>query len=165
MADFTIYELGSAASRTGAILWVQIPSAAPSGYTDLQIDIPTLLAAEQASIISNSSDISALDARVVVVENGLTKSLLKNRNTSYEHTQNADSRIINFGFRTVSGTPTVSVGTTLGADDIVTSREITGLERSINILEYTNVSRTLYITITGGIVDVAIFSRESLYNI
>jgi len=152
--------------RAGGVLWVQKGGAAtPSTYDDFWILPDDLLAPEQARLAANEANIASNTARIVIIENSLTKTLNKNQNTAYAVTQNADSRIINFGFRAVSGVPIVAVGTGAGLDDIVSSKVITASERAINTQEYSTASRTVYITISGGIVDVVICSRENVYEV
>jgi len=153
-------------STTGTRVVVLYPDGESStNYKNASITIDNFFSTMQSQITDNANNISTDADRITVLENGLTKTLDKAQNTSYQPTQSADSRIINFGFRVVSGSPTVAVGTGAGLGDIVTSRLITEDERSANVQEYSTAGRTLYITITGGSVDVAIFSRENLYEV
>lgn len=162
MADFTIYELGIAPNRTDSILWVQQPSGDPSGYTDLQIDIDTLLAAEQARLTANEASITALGTRVTTLENSSTKTYDASKVT-FTKTQAANSLITFFGFTTKTGTPTVKVGTSAGLDDIVSERQIDSSGfRGIDVIEFSATSRTIYITITSGTCDVVTFQRLNL---
>jgi hypothetical protein len=150
----------------GSLIYAGEPGGVnPDPYTDTVITKVNFFLPLQDQIDDLETDIIDHEARIQTLEDGLTKTLDKAQNTSYQPTQNADSRIINFGFRLVSGSPVVAVGTALGLDDIVSSRAITGLERSIDVSEYVETSRTLHITINSGSVDVAIFSRENLYEV
>ena len=154
-------------SRTNGALWIQKSGAAtPSTYDDFFIEPDDFLASEQSRLTTNESDISSLDTRVTTLEEGLTKRIYDNRNTSFTVTQNADSRLIEIGFRksSATGTLTVAVGTGAGLDNIVSSKEVTS-ERSVNIDEYSQTSRTIYITISGSFSDVVIYSRENVYEI
>jgi hypothetical protein len=151
-------------SRTGKALWLQSGGAAtPSTYDDEWILPDDFLSAEQARITTNEGDITSLDARVTTLEDGLTKNYDANQNTSYTFSQNADSVVFEIHFFTVSGTPVVAVGTTLAGEEIMTSRNISNgyrVDRSLS--EYSDTSRTIYISISGGIVDVVIYTRENI---
>ena len=74
MADFTINDLGTAVSRANSILWVQIPSPAPSGYDDLQIEPDIYLAPEQARLTANEVSIVSHGTRITTLENSLSKT-------------------------------------------------------------------------------------------
>jgi len=163
MADLTIYELGVAGSRSGAIFWVQIPSGAPSGYDDLQIGPDIFLAPEQADILANENAIAILEVDVAELQASSSKRYDQNRNADYDYTQLAGSLIREMYFTVISGTPTVSVGTTPSGTDIMSSRLIEGGFRSdSSINEFTSVSRSIYITVSGGIVDVVTYTKLNL---
>lgn len=170
MADFTTYELSPAPSRDSALFWVQIPSGAPSGYTDYYLDVDALLLAEQGLIAANTAAISALDTRVTTVEDGLTKVPESNKNASFEYTQPANSRIVSIEYRRTPASFTVnpvwSVGYTALGTEILALRATTDSYRIISSVPdaYTTASRTIYFTASTGIIDVVIYLKLNLFT-
>jgi hypothetical protein len=149
----------------GSLVYVGTPGGAnPDPFEDKKITKVDFFLPLQTQITGNEDDIAILEDSVATLEELLAKSLDKAQNASYQPAQNADSRIINFGFRYVSGTPIVKVGTAVGLEDIVDEATVS-TEYSYDVSEYSEAGRTLYITITGGTVDVVILSRENLYEV
>lgn len=170
MADFTTYELAVLAIRTGAIVWVQVPSAAPSGYTDYQIDIPTLLAAEQADIATNAADIATNAADIAATQSILNIDANLNAAGSGNRTLPANGVIIELNITVVSGTNVeVLIGTTVGGGELADysgAKYLTtgGYKRKLTTYRPTvtagaSPSAPIYWTVTGGSVHIHTYYR------
>lgn len=148
-----------------ALIYVGEPGGAnPDPFEDATITALLLKKPLQDQITTNTSNISTNADAITVLQNNSNKVIAKAQAADYTVTQNADSLIDHIYFRYVSGTPTVKVGTTLAADDVVSEQLVTDAYLN-DISEYTETSRTLYISISGGSVDVVIMSKEDLFDI
>ena len=137
--------------------------SSPTGFVNRNITKANLLKEDRARITTNETNIASNTARIVVVENLNTIRKDTSQTTNYNFQQTADSLIKMFAFLTVSGTPTVSVGTTLGGDDIVSSAAISGGKRFAEVIEHTTLTRTIYINISGGSVNLTTLSINNLF--
>jgi hypothetical protein len=88
----------------------------------------------------------------------------KNKSSNFTKLLGSDVKLESIDFIWVSGTPNIKVGTSLGANDIISGRTPTSGNPSMNPLsDYFGSSTTLYFTITGGAVDIITNSRNN-YN-
>lgn len=162
MADYTIHDLATATGRTSSVLWVQQPSATPSGYIDLKIDIDALLVPEQARLTTNETNIAENTIAIEALINAAVKSNFTNVASSFNTPIPGNSLIEYIFFKLVSGSPIVAVGTSLGAEDIVSSRAVTSF-RSVQVMEYNSTLTPIYFTVTGGVVDISALSKLEIF--
>jgi len=153
------------ATITGGYVNIIIPNgAAPTGYDSFRISVTDLQAALQSQITTNTGNIATNAANITTLQNNSSKRLDLAQVSSFSFTQVAGSVIDEIYF---NGTGTVSVGTTLAGEQLMTSRLIENGIRKGDIKVsngYTATSRTIYITLTGASVDVATFSKLSLFT-
>lgn len=152
---------------TGGYIHIIIPNgAAPSGYDSFRISVADLQLDLQTQINTNTSDISTNTSNITALQNASTKRLDTGETSDYTFTQNADSEIEKIYINRDSGTPTIRIGTTLNGEELVSERVITDqYKKDVNFSSgFTTASRTIYVTISGGSVDIAFYSVESIFN-
>jgi len=137
----------------GGYTYIILPDGT-GGWISHRILISSLLSAVNSSISSLQSYQS--QATTTVKE--------KSKSTAFTTALPADTALDGVDFIWVSGTPNVKVGTTSGANDIISGRTPTNGSPSRNALnKYWLASQTLFFTITGGVVDIIINYRKD-YN-
>lgn len=147
MADFTIYELNPTTRTAGSLLWIQVPSGAPSGYTDFRIDIDTLLATEQAAIAANASDITTNSDDISTLQAILNVDANLNVSGTGNRTLPPNGVIIEINITVVTGTSIdVKLGSTVGGDDIA---NYTG-SKALSSGGYRRLTTTYRATVTAG---------------
>jgi hypothetical protein len=68
-------------------------------------------------------------------------------------------------YRWKSGTPLVKIGTTAGGDDILTEMEVPSNKSLVNIITYPfDADTTVYITVSGGILDIMWIYRKDFWT-
>ena len=151
-----------------ALIYGAEPDLSPDGYADAAITKANFFLPLQTQITTNTNNAVTLAARVTVLEGGSLKRSYDAQNAAFTFSQTADSVLEKIFFRVVSGTPTVAVGTSLAGEQIVESALITGSFKADDCdpaITFSTSIRTIYITVTGGVVDVAVFSKEGLFDI
>jgi hypothetical protein len=165
MADIALSSKATTAVIVGGYVYIIIPDGgSPTGFTGRRISITDLLAALQAEVDTNTANIATNTTNITTLQNNSSKRLDLAQVSSFSFTQEGGSVIEDIYF---SGTGTVSVGTTLAGEQLVSSRLIEGGIRrgSIKVSDgYTATSRTIYITLSAASVDVATFSKLSLFT-
>ena len=160
MADQRLSDKGTTAVISGGYIHIIIPDAgSPSGYTSYRISTTDLHAALQADIDDNASDITTLSGQVSALENLLSRSKYSAQVSNFQHSQPGDSTVRRIEFKSAAGvgTNTVKVGTSAGADDIMTVVTLSNDEDTPYIFDsplYASGSRTIYFTITGAVTAV-----------
>lgn len=166
MADIKWTDFDVETGTTGARVAILYPDAgSPTGYknatvviTDFFDTIQDLIDAAEARITTNEGDILDLQSQT-------SKRLDTSKTSLYSFTQVADSTITDVYFK---GTGTVFVGTTpTPGGELAESALITGGLRHDKITftdGYTAAPRTVYVGVSGGNVDVAIFSKLTLFS-
>jgi hypothetical protein len=133
-----------------------------AGFKTKKITFANLVASLSASI---SAALSAANDALGKV-NAINDKSIQTRNAdvsaSYTISQVADSDIYYFYFIWKSGAPTISVGTTLGGEDVVNAVTLSGVNTiaGIDLMTYTSTLRTLYVTVIGGTLNVIRFERR-----
>lgn len=135
--------------------------ASGTGFKNARIAIANFFSTLWTQININTAAIAALLARVVTLEDSLSKTYDAATGTT-TIVQPADSLLTFVSFTVITGTPSVKIGTTAGGNDIVYGEDNVASFFSDNISKYTATSRTLYITITSGTCDVVTFQRLNL---
>lgn len=152
---------------TGGYIHIIIPrGAAPSGYDSFRISVADLQANLQSQITDNETDIIDHESRITKLEDNSSKILESSQGVTYDFTQSGDSEIEKIYINLDGGAPIVSVGTTPGGTELIGNEIITDqYKKDINFSKgFTAASRTIYVTITGGSVDIAFYSVESIFN-
>jgi hypothetical protein len=171
MADVRLSAQSFTTTTTGARYYIIIPDAgSPSGYESYQItdsalkaDINTELSSLDTRVTTNAGDIATINSQSERV-------LLEDQNSDFTFSQDEDTHIYNITFRTVSGTPIVKIGTSLGADDILSERAIGSTNyRELDTTIFPNAdfstANTIYVGITGGVVDMVRYSRTTVFGL
>jgi hypothetical protein len=166
MATKNIYLLSAETTAPdGSLIYIGKPGGAnPDPFEDKKITKANLLKELQAEVDANTADISTNIGAISTINDNIFKRLDSSKTTSYTFTQEEEQLIEDIYF---SGTGTVSVGTTLAGEELASSSTITNNFRHIKINSsdgYAATSRTIYVTISGGTVDVAIFSKINLFT-
>lgn len=165
MADSYQSKQGYVTSTTGLVISGIAPGTGVDGFDSVNITYANLFNAVNTSITNNANNISALSSRVDDVENINTRVQRQDDNADFTITQPEYSALTLFGFLTKSGTPVVSVGTTLGGDDIVSEVTITDGFSLHDLLSFADETRTIYVSISGGVVDVTYEMKLLIFNI
>ncbi len=82
-----------------------------------------------------------------------TRSKETGKATSYTKSFPANSKLESVDIKKTAGTPTVTIGTTLGGDEIMPATAISNVTLS-PIIYYFSALTTVYITISGGTVSL-----------
>lgn len=91
-------------------------------------------------------------------------NVLKSTNKSANFTAllAANTKVLAVDFKIVSGTPTIKVGTSNGGEEIIYQETISAnAMRAVS--EYFSVETTLYISVSGGVVDVNILTINNYF--
>jgi hypothetical protein len=166
MADIKLSSKTTTAVTTGGYLYIIIPDGgSPTGFVGRRISVTDLQVDLRTDINTNTSDISSIDGRVTTLENNSSKILDSSKNSDYTFTQDANSEIEQIYIKNVSSNPTIKIGTTLAGEELVSETSITDYyKKDINFSDgYTATSRTIYITLSGGTVSIAYYSKKSIF--
>lgn len=166
MADVKFYDKGTQTSRIAGD-YVRINRAYapnPGGREDYKIDADDFLATEQALIATNTADIVTNTSDILTLQGLMSKTVNLNVTSNFTFTISADSIFWKVLFVWNSGTITVRLGTTLGGDEIMSDRtlsstttyKLTGFEL------YYGTLTTIYVTMSGGQMDMARFIQTSI---
>lgn len=161
-----IYEITNLVTTMpdGTLIYGATPGGVnPDPFTDARITKANFFAPLQTQITTNAGNITTNATNITTLQNNSSKRLDSSQTTSYSFTQVAGSMIETVYF---NGTGTVSVGTTPAGEELVKSALITDGFRSYDVdpkKGYSAASRTIYITLTAASVDVATFSKLSLF--
>jgi hypothetical protein len=109
---------------------------------------------------------AALNAEhTTIIASLVTVGLQPAQSSSYTIVLAALTKLESIDFKYVSGSPQVSVGTTSGGIDLAPSGAVSsGNIRNCLIMRSWVGSQTIYITITGGTVDVERYYRPSRFT-
>jgi hypothetical protein len=150
---------------TGVRVMVLYPDGATgTGYKNAQIAIADFFSTIQAQIDDNDTDIIDHENRITDLEDFTSIVRRSSDNAAFQETQPANSYVTIIGFLNETGSPVVKVGTTAGGDDIIPETTVTTENRN-DILSYTDNSRTLHFTVTGGEVATTIKYEKNFYEI
>jgi hypothetical protein len=144
-----------------SLIYVGIPGGVnPDPFTDATITAVLLKKPLQDQIDDNETDIIDHELRITQLENGSTKRLDTGETGNYTFTQNADSEIEKIYIKLDGGSPTIRIGTTLNGEELVSDQVITSqYKKDINFSKgFAAASRTIYVTISGGSLDIAFYS-------
>lgn len=154
MADKKLSELTSTTTTSGSYYETSIPDGA-GGWFSRKILHSNIL----ASVTSLISTINTYISQATQTTRHASKT------ANFTQIMGSDVKLESIDFIYVSGTTTVKVGTSLGANDVISGRTITSTNNSLNIIsDYFAGATTLYFTLTGGgTIDVITNYREN-YN-
>lgn len=150
-------------SNGSALIYAAQPGG--SSYVDSSIELDDLLSDRDADIESNSDAIAILETEIAELQANFTFTKRASDNAAFQIQQDENSYLFMIGFRNIGSSPTVSVGTTEGGDDIVSSREITDSTRILITGNYELSDNTLYFTVTGGSVATTIIYMKDFFNV
>lgn len=153
-ADKKLSELDPTTTVSGSYMEISIPDGA-GGWISKKI--------------LHSNVIASLITQITTLQNFQNQSTqtikIKSKSANFTQILGSDVMIESIDLIYVSGSTTVKVGSTSGANDIISGRTITSVKNSTNSLsDYFASATTLYFTLTGGgTIDVIINYREN-YN-
>jgi len=88
-----------------------------------------------------------------------------NKSTSYTKDFSENSITERIDYKWKSGTPVVKIGTTLGGEDIVSELTVSDNTSSVNLITFPfDADTTVYITISGGTVDIMWIYRTGYWT-
>lgn len=137
----------------------------PKGYRDSSFTKQTFLKEVNEAIEDNSDSIAIIEADITVLQELSTKDRYAVRNFNFIINQPADSLLDSIIIINEENDATVSIGIgSYSNDDIVSSRQVNDGSRAITSpgKPYTAAPRDLYISISGGIVDIIVFSKTNI---
>lgn len=149
---------------------------------NIPIEVAYVIPVGDLNTISITNDVSIANLRVVVTfvntlilnppafsvadDNPLTRIRLRSLTTTTTQVLQPDTKLESIDYRVASGTPTVTLGTTVGGDDLHTATALTlGADGNFSINKSFVDEQTLYLTITGGIVHANINIRQAWFNL
>lgn len=148
----------------GALIYAGQPGGVnPDPFQDAVITKGNFFLPLQNQITANAANISTNTTNITTLQNNSSKRLDLAQTTSFSYTQVAGSMIEAVYF---NGTGTVAVGTTVGGEELVRSGLISDGFRSYDVdpkKGYSATDRTIYITLSTANVDIATFSKLSLF--
>jgi hypothetical protein len=168
MADRNLLQAagGPAASPVNGYFYVVIAGV------DYYISEEDLHAALNSGISGNTSAIAALLARVTALENLTDRKIKTNTAGSSTFTIEQESSVYGASIYYVSGGDpiTVKLGTTPGGNDLIYDMEInsTTSKEGSATFRYTSpktTSGTLYLTVSGGRIDIVLFYSRNIVTI
>jgi len=92
----------------------------------------------------------------IVLSNGNKTSKLANVSSTFTFKIAAGTFIDKIFFSKVSGTPLLSLGTTLGGTDLVNAEDLAASDPPIKLEKYFKTAATLYAVIAGGVANIRI---------
>lgn len=153
MADKAISNLNSTTTTSGGYVEISIPDGG-GGWLSKRITHSNFLAGVSALISSLQGHVDQ--------DTQTTKHASKS--AAFTQVLGSNVKLESIDIRWISGTPSIIAGTTALASDILSARTPTSGNPSCNILsEYYQTAQTLYITVTGGTVDINTNIRESYF--
>jgi len=146
------------------ILNVYRPGATSSGFQDYWISGVNFLKTITTQIAAIVADIASLTSAIGLINDSNIKIRNASQSTSFTFQQDANSDISDFYMFWVSGTPTISIGTSSESDDICDSTTLSTSNRSAThrISTYTPTNRTVYVTISGGVVTLVRYIKQNI---
>jgi len=146
------------------ILNVYRPAATASGWQDYFISGVNFLKAVTDDIAGILSTITGINNSITALNNMQSKTRTANQNSAFTFTQAADSDISDIYLFYRTGAPTIMVGTSAGTDDVCNATTLSTLNKDAHhrISVYSTVSRTIYVTITGGSIDFVRYEKKSI---
>jgi len=141
----------------------------PSGRADYKIDVDDFLDEEQTNIEANTEDIATNTADIVILNKLLSvEKILATVISSNEFSQPADSKIVRIEARSTYGfNATIKAGTSLGGSQLFTQKDIGTGTNDIFVWKqdfYTRAARTVYLTKTGGVLDIVIYYVKNNFS-
>jgi len=137
-------------TTSGTHLFTNVPIGGGK-YTTKRIEFTSLFSATNAAISSIQNAVS-------------TKTREANKSAAFTVVIPADSKLESIDLIWVSGAPSVKIGSTAGASDIISTRTPTsGDPKTTTITDYYDTAKTLYVTVTSGAIDFIINYKEN-YN-
>jgi hypothetical protein len=118
--------------------------------------------------ISHSNFLSSISSAITALQNyqtqGVTTSKETNKTADFTKVFAANTKIESIDFKHVSGTPVLKVGETISGDEI-SPEIILGSNEHLNILisKSYESSQTIYITLSGGTVNVNFNYRTNYF--
>lgn len=159
MSDVKFFDKSTQTSiESGDYVRINRPYAPnPGGRADYKMLASDFLAAVNALISTNASDISTLQTDVTALQGLMGKVVNLNVVSNFTFVMPADSILWKMCLIWNSGTVTVRIGTTLGGNEIMSDRTLTSLDtyRVTALDKYYGASTTIYVTISGGQIDMA----------
>jgi hypothetical protein len=152
MADQKLSQQSVTADVTG--YYYQSKPDGMGGREDYQITDVSLLADVWTAITDIESQI---EVSIIVDQN-------VNKSADFTFEIPANGKLEAIDFRGISGTTSVKVGTTPAGTEILSNRTVTTAQDSNNYIGKTFISpTTLYVTITGGTINVNFAYRENYF--
>jgi hypothetical protein len=168
MADESFLKKPELKDPTGARFFAKIPDiGSPTGFTDVWISFEYFISSTLTAIASAVSSILALTARVVILENTISKKVDLNKNADYVYTLNDTYHVLNsITIAYVSGSPIVRIGTTLGGDELVKNTTLASGNIVNNVLNmpYTGLTEIYVTFINPGKVHVVTIYTPNIFN-
>ena len=151
MADKAISDLTSTTTTSGGYVEISIPDGS-GGWLSRKITHSSFVAALQSSITT----LQTYDSQATQTTKHASKS------ADFTQILGSNVKLESIDIVWVSGTPSIEVGTSLAANDIISGRTPTSGNPSINLLaEYFGSSTTLYFAVSGGTVNINVNYREN----
>lgn len=158
---------GQTAVILNGIMYIALPAATPTGYQDYFIPVDDLLADVNADIATINLNLANIGTALTRALTMLDRVVDINKNANYtfsvENTTTVEAFVINWK----AATPAIKIGTTPGGS------ELSGMTINLSSTDkrypltvwYTHAeaaAQTVYITISGGTVDITRFQRLNI---
>jgi len=134
---------------------------------EIHIILPDGLGGFESWRIAVSDFLADINSAITNLETYVNQALktdkLKNQSADFSKALGSDVKLESIDYIHVSGTPNVKVGTSAGASDVIPPQSFSSGALCNNRIKYFEASTTLYVTITGGTIDI-IFNYRQNYN-